>query len=559
MRTIHFLAFVLMCLSFPAFAQEEGNFDQALSPRVNTEALIRQLGDDNYETREAAYEKLRQAGPTIFFYLQAAIRDKDVEISERAKELLQYIEPGWISANDEEGVRMLMQQYTNADSIQAKIDIVGKLTDWDGNFAGNGRSISALCRILLYEHEPIVRAEAAREIMAVPPIRYSIRQKWFDTASSLLSDIRDDVLVDMAILFIQTRDKAIEYREKVMFDDNPEPPDSELVKNTRTLADKLRKFRDSREYYEGRRGTNSDILLFYALAEIQEALKMEEELNETLFQALDVIPIITEDGVSPYMSHCLAANYLEKRDMAVWAKNEYMIVLQKEPRLKTPVTVSIGFLNEELGNISKAAEQLGIAVETIDDPNPSNPGNDFYSGNAGRLKARHKYLLAKIAYNNDNIDDAKKWLDEAAMFYPDEADCLILRYKIGKKDGDNEFQKRTDELMKHSLADLNIKMRGFMQKTTPSKEFSLPFNQAAWLLSNTDGDYSIALPAAKKALEFDPEYPGVLDTLSHVYFLGEEYDLAIETQKTAVKYAPQVKLFRDVLERFEEAKLKSLE
>ena len=562
MRTVHIPHIVLLlCFSYPVFAQDENRSDATLPDatltlREHTESLIRQLGDDSYANREAAYEKLRQSGPAVFFYLQAAVKDKDVEIAERVKELLQYVEPGWISSEDDKDVKELMQRYTDAETVEAKIELIGRLTDWEGDFFANGRGIGALCRILLYEHEPLVRAEAAREIIAVPPLRYTVRQKWFESASELLTGVKNDMLVDMTVFFAKTRAKAIAYREKTMFQDNPESPGDELVQDARTLGDMIKKFRDHREYYEGRRGTNTDILLFYALAEVYDALQMEHELNDTLYKALDVIAVMTEEGISPYASHWLAAKYLELRDLAQWAKNEYTLVLKKEPRFEASVLVSLSFLNVELDNLLEAAEQLEAAIEAIADP--MSPRNDF-TGNVGMLRARHKYMLAKTAFDNDKIEDAKKYLDEAAVFYPDEADCLILRYKIGLKDRDHEFQKKTDELMKHSLSDLNLKMRSLMNFATPNKQYSLPYNQAAWLLANTGGDYAIALPAAKKALDLDPEYPGVLDTLGHAYLLGEEYDLAIETQKTAVMYAPQVKVFRDVLKRFEEAKRKSLE
>jgi len=64
--------------------------DPAVRERV--QALIRQLGDDAFETREKAAEELVALGPVAVSALQAASKDKDPEVSRRADDCLKMIQ-----------------------------------------------------------------------------------------------------------------------------------------------------------------------------------------------------------------------------------------------------------------------------------------------------------------------------------------------------------------------------------------------------------------------------------------------------------------------------------
>ena len=44
------------------------------------------------------------------------------------------------------------------------------------------------------------------------------------------------------------------------------------------------------------------------------------------------------------------------------------------------------------------------------------------------------------------------------------------------------------------------------------------YNQYAWLIGNTEGDFDEALKCSRKSLELQPDEGGYYDTLAHVYF-----------------------------------------
>ena len=518
---------------------------------------IEQLGSEEFQEREDATDNLKKAGFRAVSELQKALKNPDVEVSERAKELLRLLEMSWLDVRDPPQIQELMLRYANAETVLDKLGVINAISDWSGNYGvRGGDGIGPLCRILRFEQEPIVRAEAAREIIAVPPVRYDLRLKWFETVQKSVTEPGDDFLLLLAVQFAEAYELAMEYRGKSLFEENPQPAGEKLLQAVRSLTKRINVFRETPEYYEGRRGTDTDILLFYAIAELQDAVGLKEELDETLFQALDVHPIISDEvhsihtderHGSLYMPHCMAADYLASRSLHAWAKNEYLMVAKRDNRMKSIVTLRGAEQANYLEENELAAELFGIVAEAIADQR--NPANDFFSGDPNFVKAQHKMFLAKLAVNRGEIVEAKKLLDEAVQLRPNEVDCLILRYEIGNDD--EEYKKKTDELIAKVLANAKREMQGKVHLREQVEYYAQPFNQAAWLLANTGGDYELALNSAKKAVEFSPNSPNILDTLAHVYALGKEYDKAVETQKNVVRYAPQATVFRSALKKFE--------
>jgi len=516
---------------------------------------IRQLGSDEYREREEASENLRKAGFRAVPELQKATRDPDVEISERAKELLRLVEMSWIDMRDPSQVRELMLRYSHAETIQEKLALLNTLSDWSGHYdLRGGEAIGAFCRVLRFEQEPIVRAEAAREIIAVPPVRFMPREKWFQTVQKTLTEpgdalLQQDFLVQMVVRFADVRQAVMEYRDQTLFVENPPPPEESLRQSVREITQTVHSFRNSSEYYEGRRGTDTDILLFYALAELQEIVDLPEELGESLFQAMDIHPIIVEENFGVlYMPHYLAADYLADRYLHRWAKNAFLMVAQKEPQMKTHATIMAARQSIYLDEKEDAAELFGIAVQLLAEPR--NQENSYFDRNPNLVRAWNKHVLAELAVERGEIEEAKKLLDEAIQVQPDEVDCLILRYQIGNED--EAYKEITDRHIDQLIANSKQKMRGLTNLREQNEMYSEPFNQAAWLAANTDGDYEFALNSAKKALDFAPNNPAILDTLAHVYALGKDYDKAVETQKQVVRYTPHTVIFRKVLKKFEE-------
>ena len=81
-KSLMLLAALLFAM--PCYAQDVPQKDKI-------DNLIEQLGDDNYEVREAAHIELESIGKPALSALRKAIKDEDIEIASRAEELVEKI------------------------------------------------------------------------------------------------------------------------------------------------------------------------------------------------------------------------------------------------------------------------------------------------------------------------------------------------------------------------------------------------------------------------------------------------------------------------------------
>jgi hypothetical protein len=87
LRTFAVTAALLCLIGAPLYAADaDGPGQKKLQARITR--LIVELGDDDYDTREAAHAALLEVGRPAFKALEAATKDKDLERVWRAKELV---------------------------------------------------------------------------------------------------------------------------------------------------------------------------------------------------------------------------------------------------------------------------------------------------------------------------------------------------------------------------------------------------------------------------------------------------------------------------------------
>ena len=80
------------------------------------------------------------------------------------------------------------------------------------------------------------------------------------------------------------------------------------------------------------------------------------------------------------------------------------------------------------------------------------------------------------------------------------------------------------------------------------------FNQYAWLVGNTTGDYQRAVEYSRKSLELrNWESASYLDTLGHCYFGAKDYENAVKYQQQAVDMDPESLGMRRQLNVFRQA------
>ena len=79
-----------------------------------------------------------------------------------------------------------------------------------------------------------------------------------------------------------------------------------------------------------------------------------------------------------------------------------------------------------------------------------------------------------------------------------------------------------------------------------------PYNEYAWLVSNTEGDISKALRYSKISLRKSFDSASYLDTLAHCYAAAGDYPEAIRTQTLAMRHEPHSQLIQKNLRAFEQ-------
>ncbi|NOZ38686.1 MAG: hypothetical protein GXP24_00490, partial [Planctomycetes bacterium] len=144
----------VLCVFSSAGAANDDSHDSS-----SAEQLIAQLGDEQYELRQRAETQLLERGAEIFAALQAAESSADLEISKRAKYILNQISIDWVRPTDPPIVRSIMARFGEL-SQQSKLSKVAKLSRLE-----NEQGFGALCRVARFESSRQVARYAALAIL----------------------------------------------------------------------------------------------------------------------------------------------------------------------------------------------------------------------------------------------------------------------------------------------------------------------------------------------------------------------------------------------------------
>jgi tetratricopeptide (TPR) repeat protein len=97
----------------------------------------------------------------------------------------------------------------------------------------------------------------------------------------------------------------------------------------------------------------------------------------------------------------------------------------------------------------------------------------------------------------------------------------------------------------------------FQQQIDASPSEPTAYNQWAWLISNTEGDYARAIQYSHRSLELIPEGSGesagasFLDTLGRCYYAAGDYENAVKYQREAVEKVDYMQVMQRQLRLFE--------
>lgn len=548
--------------------------------------LIAQLGADDYFDREKAQAELTAIGPQAFDSLSDALdSQRDVEILGRAAYLLHLIKVEWNDKNDAVEVRNLMQNYEGMDDESRK-DVIDKLAQLP-----DLKPINALCRVIRFERSPALSKRAAVRLIdrkAPTGEDWSAREKALQTAlgtsprpgaewvrtfiltkhdpAKAVESLRALTDTEMEVLRKYPQRSGPEIlmslwrkqadlltqldRRKEAIAAMMQMVSLEQSGTTTVLSEVLQWLVDNQAWTEiddlavrFAARFDQDPLLMYSLAGARKAQGKLPEATEIVARAKKLNP-------DDQRRHLIIGLELHKRGMIEWSEGEYRDAVG----MGTPgqvLTLTAQFLLSESLHDRKEDQEAGKVLDaaTKGMEAAQAQGLDFSEADrtieANRARAHYFYALHFLETKDSKA--ALKHLLEGLGEDQYDAEILIALYNV--PDLDASLRDRVRKLIRESAENYRKQIQ-----ETPNSD--TPYNQLAWLLSNTEGDFQEALKASQKSLEIRPENAGHLDTLGRCYFALGDFENAVKSQTRAIELEPYSQQMRRQLKLFQEAKEK---
>jgi tetratricopeptide (TPR) repeat protein len=159
-------------------------------------------------------------------------------------------------------------------------------------------------------------------------------------------------------------------------------------------------------------------------------------------------------------------------------------------------------------------------------------------------------------YRANQFHDEKDWqrereeLERAIKLDRTDADVLIAMYRL--PEADEAWRKST-------LARIRALSHEFQQEIDEAPNNPTPYNQWAWLVANTEGDYQKAIRYSHRSIELIPPGAGesasasFLDTLGRCYYAAGDFENAVKYQRQAVEKIEHMQVMQRQLALFEKA------
>ncbi len=580
-----------------AAAQSLATADQNGAENDRIKQLIRQLGDPRYTARRTAANEIRGIGAEAFDLLHEATGDSDPEVAASARYLLRQISVRWVESDDSPAVRTLLRDYDRQpDNVrQRRVDGLAELADGDG--------VAGLCRIARFDRSPIVSRMAALAIIrpeeqsaARSPVDSEVVERELGGSSRAASDwlrrylvqLRDPVasvefwqtLIDDEVTRLEqnaadTSPEIVsgllwnlaEVHRQIgnraatmgvvnrMMNVNPDVVDSTAVElltwlyehaSWEVLDDFLAKHQDRLEQ-------SKRPLYYAALARAKQGKTDEaERLAEKAAQ------IESQNTLDSF----LTAKDLEEHSQFQWAVREYRRSIDDQNVASHEGIVAriyLGSLLHDYEQHREAADVLEPLAKSV--KNEGKVGQlyaelqRYYERRlnlpkAEAVLARFHYYRACQYHQEKHWSRERSELEDAIKFDPTDADVLIAMYRL--PEADDAWR----EAVRKRIRDI---CRQFQQEIDENPSDPNAYNQWAWLVSNTEGDYQKAIRYSHRSIELIPSSAGdsasasFLDTLGRCYFAAGDLDSALKYQRQAIEKVDYMQVMHRQLAQFEKA------
>lgn len=575
----------------PAQGVSAGEVDsKAVADKAPTVAeLIKQLGSPEYLARRQAEKALERLGFEAFDALKEAEQNPDIEIATAARYLASRIKVQWARDTDPPEVRQQLQDYAD-QSEDARRQRAVQL-----NRLPKDAGLDALCRIIRFESSAQLSKQAALLVLEAPT---EPKQRWLDRASVFETSLGDSHRPAAAWVRSQLSFNTTGSAEQEKgLDDWKQHTDAELVllksnsdETNRSIVSALLRHRSNLLRQLGRReeakallvelialedGDIESLLQLVGWLSEDEAWDLVDQVAQRFGRQFESEPILlytlaqvklkqNDDseaekladkakklGGEDSRAHLRVAIQLQERGMFPWAEREYREVLRIEPitgRFRVFATYRLAEMLHDQQRDKDAGEVLtGLTSQFEKNPNIREIVEAF-GLDANALRSRGAYFLACHQQQNKAFAEQRKLLDEAIGYDPTDADVLIAMHRF--VEADEAYRQKTSILIKKAA-------EKFRQDIEGDPEDPQGYNQYAWLIGNTEGDYDEALKFSLRSLELAPDRAGYLDTLGRCYYALGDYENAIKNQSRAVELDPHSLVIRRQLDFFKSEQAKA--
>ena len=604
------LTVLITCFMAPVVVAQETNHADT---HARVADLIEQLGAPKYVLRQAARQALRDEGLSAFDQLLEATSYSDPEIAAAAQRLLETMTVRWTRGGDLQEVRLQLQDFGTKTVAKRRLAI-RSLADLDDQ-----QGVAALCRVARFDVSEQVAREAALLAMPVSTLvvpseqyaavavaesrltaEYGLSSRptgeWLRLFAMQASDpkgalkpwreaIADEqelvasrrpftserFIANLRWNWLRVQLAAQEHEHLLETVDAlaiPNMPGSEaaLIRALEWMveagADKSvdQLIASRREQLTTKRG----LYLAAMIRDKQGRLDESAELaNQAFAAAPDPADEVHLENRKALDGRVMAAMRVEAQGYSDWARREYRAAAEQTAAL----SINAAYARWQLADLqldheeyAQAADELAISTDAIDRDRQSRSLYSHYREEFNRvtrrelpsltdMAARRDYCRALAARAEGDREAEIAALESAIKLTPGDADILIAMYRV--QGADETFRRETIRRI-HVLAD--EKQREIIDNPNEPDAY----NQWAWLISNTEGDFSKAVRYSQKSMEvLGQEVGGYLDTLGRCYYALGDLERAVEVQRRAVEMQPHMQVIKRQLVMFEEALAKS--
>lgn len=547
--------------------------------QVRITQLIEQLGDDRFAARERAERELLAIGRGAFDQLKAAESFPDPEIAARARFLARQLVFEWAQPDDPAFLREWMSDYGRGTADDRKT-IVDQLAPRPEEAA-----LTALCRIVRYDEAESVSRYAAIAVAQVQPsnlAQIAERRKLITAGIGRSKRTAARWLQTYLLQFTDPQAALAEWREHTIAQRAAASPDSlefvlGLLRQQAMVLDRLGRQKESLDkWYEmfaldmddahglagqlirqliaaGRwaeidrlviehrqRLRNKPSLLYLAArARLeQEDVDKAEKLADLAFSLTDDVQLRLQ-----------VADQLSSQGHFDWANREFREVIDKlavESPESAYARTRLATILFDHQQFEEAVLPLGELLEKAKSERAVRELLDSFPGMGIReLSARCEFYRACHHEKLGQPKEQRVHLEKALEQNPEDIDVVIAMHRLP---GDESYRKKVRAHVARAAKTLE-------REISRNPDSALQLNNWAWLIANTEGDFTKALKRAQRAVELADEdsLAGHLDTLARCYFTAGDLENAIGQQKRSIELDPHTKQLQRQLAEFETA------